>query len=178
MSDPRRHVDLVAVSEGDHRLLPVRALARLATKQFDLALRTQRVHGLHLDLEQGLYRRLDLRLGGIERHLEGDLIVLGSTGRLLGDHRRQDHVVMVQIAHFRRASRASTAALVRTRVSRRRMSYTLAPCSGSTSTLRSERTARAKFSSTVLPSITSALSRPSPLNLPASSLVLPAESTA
>ena len=55
---------------------------------------------------------------------EHDLAVLGRHGRLFGDHRRQDDVVMARISggHFSRASSASSAARVRTSVFRRRMS--------------------------------------------------------
>jgi hypothetical protein len=43
------------------------------------------VHARHVDAEQSLDRRLDLRLGGVVRDLEHDRILLGEQGRLLGD---------------------------------------------------------------------------------------------
>ena len=49
----------------------------------------QRIDRLHLDLEQRLDGRLDLRLGRVHGHQEDDLVVLGEQGRLLGDHRRR-----------------------------------------------------------------------------------------
>ena len=61
---------------------------------------------------------------GVLGHLEDDLVVLGRRGRLLGDHRSDQHVVMARIvgAHFKRATSASTAALVSTSLPPRMMS--------------------------------------------------------
>src|SRR5581483_8365926 len=131
-------------------------------------------------------RRLDLRLGGVERHAERDLVVLRTHRALLGHDRAADHLQhrrfveldhrlfdLAGAAHFKRSTRCSTAALVRTRVSRRRMSYTLAPCCGSTSTLGMLRAARANFSSTAGPEITSNEEMPRVFSLAANSLVLP-----
>src|SRR6188768_2120768 len=51
-------------------------------------------------------------LGRGARDLEHDLVVLGRHGRLFGDHRRDQDVVMARIgrAHLKRASSASSAA--------------------------------------------------------------------
>ena len=62
------------------------------------------------------------------KNLEDDLVMLGEHRRLLGDDRRHDHIVVARVevlgglAHLKRASSASTAARVRTSLSRRRMS--------------------------------------------------------
>ena len=70
---------------------------------------------------------LDLAFRCVERHAESNLTMLRAHRRLLGDHRSADDVVGpsladLNLAHFSRASRACTASLVNTRVSRRRMS--------------------------------------------------------
>src|SRR5690606_37488909 len=101
-------------------------------------------HRLHLDVEQLLDRFLDLRFRRLARHLEDDLVMLRGHRRLFRDHRRNDDVV-IMLVHLKRASRLSTAALVSTSFSRRRMSYTLMPCAGSTSTFGMLRAASAKF---------------------------------
>ena len=59
-------------------------------------------------------------LGGVQRDAEHDLVGFGQRGRLFGDHRREDDVVID--AHARRSSIALTAALVSTSLSRRMMS--------------------------------------------------------
>src|SRR5690606_7274505 len=123
------------------------------------------VDGLHLDREQRLDGGLDLGLGGVDRHVKNDLTVFRSQRRLFGDHRVTDDVVVPQDAHANRASSASSAALVRTSLWRRRMSTTLIPCTGSTSICGMLRAASAKFWSTVAPSMISALAQSSLLNL-------------
>src|SRR3546814_630676 len=125
------------------------------------------------------------RSAGVQRHHEGDLVVLGAERRLLGHHRAADNLVHTLrrhpgrlavpcacAAHFRRASNASTAPLVSTRVSRRRMSYTLAPCCGSTSTSGRLRVALTKPPSTCAPSMISTEDQPRAANFFARSAVL------
>src|SRR5579864_1782514 len=92
-SDPRRHVDLRSLGEGDDRLLDVGALPQRTAEALDLALDAQRVDRGHLDLEQALDRRFHLELVGVERYPERDLVVLGRHGRLLGDHRTPHDLV-------------------------------------------------------------------------------------
>src|SRR5690606_32597027 len=121
-----------------------------------LTLAHERVDRLHLHREEAFDGFLDLRLGRIDRNVENDLAVLGSEGRLLGDYRRADDVVVGVLAHAKRASSASTAALVRTRRLRRRMSATLIPWMGRTSICGMLRAARAKFRSSSAPSMISA----------------------
>src|SRR5688572_14979106 len=66
-SQPRRHVDGVALHEGHDGALGV-ALARDdAPERLQLALAYLGVHGLDLDAEQLLDGGLDLRLGGVLR---------------------------------------------------------------------------------------------------------------
>jgi len=79
------------------------------------------VEGARLKLRSaGLEERfdgcLDIRLGRIACNAEHDLVVLGRLGRLLGDDRRQDHVVVREIGHFSRSSIPSTAERVSTSV--------------------------------------------------------------
>ena len=69
--------------------------ALLSLKCFGLAHAILRVHGLHLDLEQGFsiaLRIVGLVGGGVDA--EGHLIVLRVVGRFFGDDRRQDHATI------------------------------------------------------------------------------------
>src|ERR1043165_1612762 len=171
---PRGHVNAMALFEGHDRFLEVRLLARPAAERLELALAHQRVYRLHLHVEQLLDRFLDLWLCRFFRDFEDHLIALGGHRRLLGDHRRDDDVVEARIArnaHLNRASRASTAALVSTSVCRRRMSYTLMPCTGSTSMFGMLRAARPKFSSISAPPTMSAFASPSFSNCAVSAFV-------
>src|ERR1051325_12228903 len=120
----RGHVDAVPLFEAHDGALHVGLLSELVAESLPLAAADQGVDALDLDVEQLLHRFLDLWLGGALAHLERHLVVLGRHGRLLSDHRSDDDVVMARIAgaHLKRASSASSAALVRTRVLRRRMS--------------------------------------------------------
>src|SRR5215813_9890105 len=121
---PGRYVDAVSLLEGHDGLLHVRQHAAPAAEIADLALTNKRIDVFDLDVEQLLYCFLDLRLGGVRRHPENHLVVLGGKCRLLGDDRRYDDVIVARIVggHFSRASSASSAARVRTSVFRRRMS--------------------------------------------------------
>src|ERR1700755_871858 len=118
------HVDAVALFESHDRPLGVRLRTEIAAEHLGLALAHQRVDALDLDVEQLLDRFLDLRLGGLARHLEQHLVVLGGERRLLGHDRRDDDVVMarIDVLHLKRASNASSAAFVSTSFWRRRMS--------------------------------------------------------
>src|SRR5487761_683430 len=121
---PRRDVDLLALFEGHDRALGIGGAAIAALKDSHFAFSTQRVHALDLDVEQLLDRLLDLRLGRGHGNLEHDLVELGRVGRLLGDERRDDDVVMARVGggHLNLASNASTAARVSTSFCRRMMS--------------------------------------------------------
>src|SRR5215472_6643793 len=120
----RGDVDRLALFEGHDGALGVGLLAAAALEDLPFAAPAQRVDALDLDVEQLLDRFLDLRLGRGHGDLEHHLVVLGRIGRLLGDERRDDDVVVVRIGrgHLRRASNASMAALVRTSLWRRMMS--------------------------------------------------------
>ena len=77
------------------------------------------------DLEKRLDGVLHVLLGGRERHLEHNLVVVREKSGLLGDHRCDDRVVMLRVhasAFWKRALIASTASLVSTSCLRRRMS--------------------------------------------------------
>src|SRR5262249_49135419 len=116
-----------------------------------------------LDVEQLLDRFLDLRLGRVHGDLEHDLVVFGRVGRLLGNQRRNDDVIMARIVggHLNRASSASSAARVSTSLLRRMMSWTLMPATGSTSMFGILRAALRTSAATSAPSMKSALDRPS-----------------
>src|ERR1700742_2903963 len=123
-SESGGHVDAVTLFKGHDRSFGVRLRTEVAAEHLGLALAHQRVDALHLDVEQLLDRFLDLRLGGLARDAEHHLVELGRVGRLFGDDRRLDQVIVARIggAHLKRASSASTAALVSTSLVRRRMS--------------------------------------------------------
>src|SRR6516164_3517538 len=123
-SQSRRHIDAVALFEGYDRTLDFRLLADRSPDRLDLAFANMGVDALHLDIEELLHRFLDLRLGGVPGDLEHHLVLFRSHGRLLGDHRRENKVIVTRIGcgHFSRASNASSAFLVNTSVWRRRMS--------------------------------------------------------
>src|SRR5262249_11144862 len=159
----RGHVDSMTFFKGHDRAFHIGLLTDLVTENFPLSRPRERVDAFYLNVEQLLDCFLDLRLGGSLGHLEHDLVVLGRHCCLLGDDRRNDDVVVAGIAgaHLNRASSASSAALVSTKVLRRRMSYTLMPCTGRTSILGMLRAAVRKFDSISAPSIISAFSRPS-----------------
>src|SRR5690606_18654975 len=107
--------------------------------------------------EQLLDGGLDLGLVGIDRHVENDLVVFRSQRRLFGHDGVADDVVSAELVHANLASSASSAALVRTSLSRLRIDTTLIPCTGSTSICGMLRADRAKFWSTAAPSMISAL---------------------
>src|SRR5688572_32362232 len=96
-SDTGGDVDRLALGQCHDRLLDVRARVGAALPALGLALLGDRIDARHIDLEQSLDRRLDLRLGGIVRDLEDDRIMLGEHGRLLGDDGREDDIVMVDV---------------------------------------------------------------------------------
>src|SRR4051794_12277382 len=121
-SETRRDVDRLAVGQRHDRLLDVALAADRAAEALDLALADKRVHGRNLDANQRFDSGLDFRLRRLLGDVENNLVVLGSHGRLFGDRRRDDHVVMTEVGHLKRSSRASTAAFERTSVPRRRMS--------------------------------------------------------
>src|SRR5258707_13814450 len=73
-SDSRRHVDGVALGQGHHRPLEIRALPDMALEPLGLAHHAQRVDRGHLDVDHAFDGGLDLRLGGLERDPEGHLV--------------------------------------------------------------------------------------------------------
>src|SRR5262245_19142705 len=121
--EPRRHVDGVPLLEGHDGALGVALAGGDPPERLHLGLAHLGIAGLHLHAEQRLDGSLDLRLGGVARHLEDDLVVFRHQRRFLGDGRRADEVVRVfLLAYLKRASSASSAALVCTSRLRRRMS--------------------------------------------------------
>src|SRR6516162_7385009 len=123
-SQPRGHVDCLTLFKGHHRAFSVGGAAVAPAERLPFAAAAQRIDALDLDVEQLLDRFLDLRLGRVHGDLEHDLVVFGGVGRLLGDERRYDDVVVARIVggHLNRASSASSAARVSTSLFRRMMS--------------------------------------------------------
>src|SRR4051794_17777003 len=117
-----RHVDRVALGQGDDCALDIAGAPEDAAETAILALADERVDRRHLDLEERLDGSLDVALARIAGNVEDDLVVLRRGSRFLGDNRVADHRVMIGRAHLNRSASASTAALVRTSVSRRMMS--------------------------------------------------------
>src|SRR5690606_22233196 len=130
--EPRRDVDRLAVGQRHDRFLDVHAATENAPEALGLALLNQGVDLEDVDFEQAFDRRGDLVLGRRAGDAEDDLVLLRQDRGLLGDHRSQDGVVVLggglsgghYAASFsaKRASIASTAALVSTSLSARRMS--------------------------------------------------------
>src|SRR5687768_13482640 len=96
-SDTGGDVDRLALGQRHDRLLDVRARVGAALPALGLALLGDGVDAGDLDAEQRLDRRLDLRLGGVPCDLEHDRIMLAEQGRLLGDVRAQDDIVMADV---------------------------------------------------------------------------------
>src|SRR5690606_25678030 len=123
------------------------------TEALHLALADQGVRCLDLDREELLDGGLDLGLVGVDGDVEDNLVGFRSHGRLFRHDGVTDDVVSGKLVHANLASSASSAALVRTSLSRFRIDTTLIPCTGSTSIFGMLRAARAKFWSTVAPSM-------------------------
>src|SRR5688572_4608744 len=96
-SDTGGDVDRLALGQRHDRLLDVRARIGAALPALRLALGRDRVDRGDVDVEQRLDRRLDLRLGGVVGDLEDDRILLGEQGRLLGDVRGDDDIIMIDV---------------------------------------------------------------------------------
>src|SRR3982751_5733476 len=90
-------VDGLAVGQGHDSLLDVRARVGAALPALGLALDVHRVDAGDADVEQGLDRSLDLRLGRAPGDLEDDRIMLGEHGRLLGDVRGENDIIMADV---------------------------------------------------------------------------------
>src|SRR3546814_2340957 len=84
-SDSRHQVDRLALGQGHDGLLVIGTPTGTAAEPLGLALDPDGVDRPDLDFEQPLDSELDLRLGGVQRHLEGDLAEFRAAGRLLGD---------------------------------------------------------------------------------------------
>jgi hypothetical protein len=106
-SDTGGDVDRLAIGQRHDCLLDVRARVGATLPALGLALLVDRVDPGHVDAEQGFHRRLDLRLGGLAGDLEHDRIVLGEQGRLLGDVRAQDDVIVADVDRARLLFRLS-----------------------------------------------------------------------
>src|SRR5271166_2882020 len=81
------HVDAIAVGKRDDRLLQVLLAAANAAKGLGFAFAKQGVDRSHLDVEQLLDRRLDLRLRRVTRDFEDELVVFRGDRGLLRDDR-------------------------------------------------------------------------------------------
>jgi hypothetical protein len=90
-------IDAIAIGNRHHGLLHIRPAIFLATPALGLALGHHGVHGQHLHAVQRFDGSLDLRLGAILGDLKDDLVVFRHQGRLFGDHRLHDHVVMLDV---------------------------------------------------------------------------------
>ncbi len=116
---PGVHVEVVAFSDLDQCLLPVRALAEVATEALLLAPNHHRADLLDAHVEQRLDGLLDLDLGGVLADLEGvGVRRFGLHRRLLGQERADDD--LGDATHASPPSRAwslATVPVVRTRCS-------------------------------------------------------------
>src|ERR1700710_1045943 len=96
-SDTGCDVDGLAVGQGHDGLLDVRTRVGTALPALGLALDVHRVDAGDAHVEQSLDRRLDLRLGRAPGDLEDDGSMLGEHGRLLGDVRGENDIVMADV---------------------------------------------------------------------------------
>src|SRR5437763_8348823 len=117
----------MALFEGHDRALDLRLLAHSPFESLDLAFAQMRIDALDFDVEQLLDRLLDLRLGRIPGDLEHHLVALRSERRFLGNHRRDDHIVVAGVGggHFKLASHPSRAAFVSTSMYRPKLACTV-----------------------------------------------------
>src|SRR5438309_2691701 len=91
------HRDRVTLFQGDDRLLPGRPPPDIAPVAAALAAHDHGAHGGHVDLEQRLDRRPDLRLGRFRMHPKRVFLARPvSRRRLLGDDGRDDGVVQLR----------------------------------------------------------------------------------
>src|SRR5688572_11369378 len=101
MRSALEHWDRIALAELHDRLFPVWPAAGRATHALLLAALIRRPHTRHLDPEQLLDRRADLRLRRVGVHLERVLAALLVRGRaLLGDQRPHDRAVNRNRRHW------------------------------------------------------------------------------
>ena len=113
----------MAFVEGHDRLLDVALLAADAAEALHLALADERVDAFTLTSNSFSTAALICGLVAFGRTLKTTWFCSETSRRLLGDHRRTgSRRSDVEPAHLNRASSASTAALVSTSFSRRRMS--------------------------------------------------------
>src|SRR2546430_8649346 len=91
------HRDRVALFQGDDRLLPGRPPPHIAPVAAAPGAHDHGAHGGHVDLEQRLDRRPDLRLGRFRMHPKRVFLARPvSRRRLLGDDGRDDGVVQLR----------------------------------------------------------------------------------
>src|SRR5688572_6988780 len=96
-SDRAGDVDRLALGQRHDRFFDIGTLIGTALPALGLALAGPRVAAGDADPEQGLERRLDLRLGRVVGDLEDDRVLLGEQSRLLGDVGSEDDIVMVDV---------------------------------------------------------------------------------
>ena len=80
-----RHVDGLAIFECDNRFFNITLPTANAAETLGLTLANQRVHCLHLDIEQFFNRLLDFRLGSSTGNIENHLICFTQQCRFLGN---------------------------------------------------------------------------------------------
>src|SRR3569833_192281 len=90
-------VDGLALGQRHDRLLDIRTSVGATLPLLRLALLVDGVDARHADAEQRLDSRLDLRLARALGDLEDHRVLLGEQGRLLGDVRGEDDIVMIDV---------------------------------------------------------------------------------
>src|SRR5215472_9889034 len=107
-SDPRRDVDPLTLAEGHDRFFVIRAPPETPTEALELARDSNCVHGSHANIEQAFDCRLDLPLGGDQRHAKDHLIVFREICCFLGDHGTANDIVHLLAREPRRGPRDDT----------------------------------------------------------------------
>src|SRR5450755_639114 len=110
----RGHIEAFAFGERHICFLDIREKCFAALERTNLALADESVHAVNFYVEQAFNSSFDLRLGCAACHVENNLVMHCNHSTLFSDRWALDDGVKMFFAHLKRASSASTAALVRT----------------------------------------------------------------
>src|SRR6185437_4243885 len=150
----RSDVDALAIGQTHVSLADIGLATRAKAEGLQLALDVGHVHRHHADVEHLFDGRLDVGLGGVLRHREYVLVVLGKAGALFRNMRRAQHRQDAIAAHASHSSIFFTASTVTTTWSAAASATGLMPSTSMTSTMLGLlRAARNSFSSTACATI-------------------------
>src|SRR5262245_41764750 len=110
----REDLDRLALAQLHDGLLPARARAPREAAALGLRLHLEHLHVLDPDLEELLDGLADLRLVRVGVHLERVLALLDLAVALLGDDRREEHLVRMQAHAALPWTRGSASSVIST----------------------------------------------------------------